>query len=117
MRIKHCIYFHYYRHPSAGPCVRLPSQNASPVIRSVTDRIECGVRHLLENGYDIRTVQELTVHSDVRTTMICTHVLKRGGPTEYGAPGLYRSNLSILKAAQKVLNFRKKRAKKGISIS
>ncbi|UCD69787.1 MAG: tyrosine-type recombinase/integrase [Betaproteobacteria bacterium] len=35
--------------------------------------------HLLQSAYDIRTVQELLGHSDVKTTMVYTHVLNRGG--------------------------------------
>jgi len=45
----------------------------------VATRCDTALLLILEDGYDIRTVQELLGHKDVRTTMIYTHVLNRGG--------------------------------------
>ena len=70
---------HHY-HPSAvQKAVRRAAQKAG-LDKRVTPHTfrHSFATHLLEAGYNIRTVQELLGHKDVKTTMIYTHVLNRG---------------------------------------
>ena len=70
---------HHLHETSVQRAVRLAARRLG-ILKPVGPHTlrHCFATHLLERGYDIRTVQELMGHSDVRTTQIYTHVMKKG---------------------------------------
>jgi len=96
--IRRYIEFHQHRHPRQLD-ESLFSRSLKAAVRKagLTKRVTSHTfrhsfaTHLLADGYNIRTVQEPLGHKDVRTTMIYTHVLNRGGRGVRGpADGLAR---------------------------
>ena len=71
---------HHYHESNVRKAVSRAARDADLSKRVTTHTFRHSfATHLLEDGYDIRTVQELLGHKDVKTTMIYTHVLNKGG--------------------------------------
>ena len=71
---------HHLHEASIQKAIKRASARCSITKRVTTHALRHSfATHLLESGYDIRTVQELLGHADVSTTMIYTHVLNKGG--------------------------------------